>query len=38
MVELPSDRLYSAVILFTLIWLVLVFRPQGFTPFVYFQF
>ncbi|MBN2021467.1 MAG: MBOAT family protein [Pirellulales bacterium] len=36
--ELPADRWYTPAILFFLIWLVLLFRPEAFTPFVYFQF
>lgn len=38
LVELPADRWYTPVILFLLIYLVLLFQPQEFTPFIYFQF
>lgn len=37
-VELKADRWYTPVILFTLIYLVLVFQPTIFKPFIYFQF
>jgi alginate O-acetyltransferase complex protein AlgI len=36
--ELPPDRWYTPAVLFTLIGLVVVFYPKGFTPFIYFQF
>lgn len=36
--ELPPDRWYGPGILFLLLWLVIEFAPQGFQPFVYFQF
>lgn len=35
---LPPDRWYTPVILFTLLWLVIIFYPEGFQPFIYFQF
>jgi alginate O-acetyltransferase complex protein AlgI len=31
-------RWYSPALLFSLLWLVAVFHPQGFNPFIYFQF
>jgi alginate O-acetyltransferase complex protein AlgI len=36
--ELPHNKLYTPVILCLLVWLVVVFRPTGFQPFIYFQF
>ncbi len=33
-----SARWYSPAILFSLLWLVAVFYPEGFKPFIYFQF
>jgi len=38
LVELPAGRWYTPVALFILIYLVLLFQPKDFTPFVYFQF
>lgn len=36
---LPEQaRWYSPALLFSLLWLVVIFYPQGFTPFIYFQF
>lgn len=37
-VDLQPKRWSTPIILFFLIYLVLLFRPSGFTPFVYFQF
>jgi alginate O-acetyltransferase complex protein AlgI len=37
-VELPAHRWYTPVILFTMIYLVLLYHPTQFTPFIYFQF
>ena len=36
--RLAYNRLATPVALFSMWWLVLVFPPSGFTPFVYFQF
>lgn len=36
--EFAPDRWYTPAILFFLLWTVVVFRPKGFTPFIYFQF
>ena len=36
--ELRTDRFYTPVVLFTMLYLVIVFPPTGFRPFVYFQF
>ena len=36
--ELKYDQLRTPVALFTMIWLVFIYYPQGFQPFVYFQF
>lgn len=33
-----AARAYSPALLFSLIWLVAVFYPKGFNPFIYFQF
>ena len=38
LVDLPADRWYTPVILILLIYLVILFQPTGFTPFIYFQF
>jgi alginate O-acetyltransferase complex protein AlgI len=35
---LPANRLRSATVLLTMIWLVVVFHPRNFSPFIYFQF
>lgn len=37
-VELRPDRWYTPTILFLMVYSVLLFRPTGFAPFVYFQF
>ncbi|MEL7499320.1 MAG: MBOAT family O-acyltransferase [Planctomycetota bacterium] len=37
-VELKPDRWYTPVLLFTMIYLVLIFQPTSFKPFIYFQF
>ncbi len=36
--QLPADKWYTPFILFTLIWIMILFRARGFHPFVYFQF
>jgi len=36
--RLAPDRILSPVALFSMWWLVLAFPPEGFNPFVYFQF
>jgi alginate O-acetyltransferase complex protein AlgI len=36
--QLSAARLSTPVLLFLMLWLVLVFAPQGFTPFIYFRF
>jgi alginate O-acetyltransferase complex protein AlgI len=36
--RLAYNRLVTPIVLFSMWWLVLVFPPKGFTPFVYFQF
>ena len=36
--QLLPDRIITPVVLFSIWWLVLAFPPQGFNPFVYFQF
>jgi len=36
--DLPATSWYTPVILFLLLWLVLIFPPRGFNPFIYFQF
>jgi alginate O-acetyltransferase complex protein AlgI len=33
--ELPYNSIYSYTILFTMVWMVIVFHPTEFTPFVY---
>ncbi len=33
-----SARVYSPAILFSLLWLAIIFQPIGFNPFIYFQF
>ena len=38
LVDLPHDKWYTPAILFTLLYLVFVFYPEGFKPFIYFQF
>ncbi len=38
LVDLPPGKWYTAFILFTMVWLVILFRARGFHPFVYFQF
>ena len=35
---LQHDRLKTPIAIFTMLWLVLIYRPRGFTPFIYFQF
>lgn len=37
-VHLPLNARYTPAVLFCLIWLVIVFSPRGFHPFMYFQF
>lgn len=37
-VELPSKAIYTPTVLFTMLWLVIVFHPSDFQPFVYLQF
>jgi alginate O-acetyltransferase complex protein AlgI len=37
-IELPMNAWYTPVVLFVLIWLVLLYHPVGFQPFIYFQF
>lgn len=34
----PIDAWYTPAVLFSLIWMVLIFHPTGFNPFIYFQF
>ena len=36
--QLKEQRAYSPAVLLSMWWLVLVFYPTGFTPFIYFQF
>ena len=36
--ELPADSVMAPVVLFSMIWLTIVFFPQGFQPFIYFRF
>jgi alginate O-acetyltransferase complex protein AlgI len=36
--ELPADRWYGVASLFILLFLVVLFFPRGFQPFIYFQF
>ena len=33
-----SARIYSPALLFSLLWLAIIFYPHGFNPFIYFQF
>jgi alginate O-acetyltransferase complex protein AlgI len=35
---LPANRVRSAAVLLTMIWVVVVFHPRDFQPFIYFQF
>ena len=36
--RLPADRWYSPVVVTIMIWCLILYAPQGFRPFVYFQF
>ncbi|CCH49927.1 MBOAT family O-acyltransferase [Pseudodesulfovibrio piezophilus] len=36
--ESETVRWYSPALLFSLLWLVIIFQPTGFNPFIYFQF
>ena len=36
--RLPADRWYSPTVVAILIWCLILYAPQGFRPFVYFQF
>ncbi len=36
--ELPHDRWYTPIVLFTMLGCVLVFHPENYNPFLYFQF
>jgi alginate O-acetyltransferase complex protein AlgI len=36
--KLPHHRLITPAVLFFLIWMVIIFQPERFAPFVYFQF
>lgn len=36
--ELEHGSVYGMTVLFTMVWLILVFYPRGFQPFIYFQF
>ena len=38
MMRLPADRWYAPVAVAIMIWCLLLYPPQGFRPFVYFQF
>jgi alginate O-acetyltransferase complex protein AlgI len=38
LLTLPADRWYTPVVLFSLLWLVIIFYPKEFAPFIYFQF
>jgi len=38
LLALRANRWYTPVILFALVWLVLLFQPKEFAPFIYFQF
>ncbi len=36
--EAPMQAWYSPVVIFVMLWLVLLYHPVGFQPFIYFQF
>jgi len=36
--ELPYGSVYSYTVLMTMLWMVVLFQPTGFAPFVYGQF
>ena len=36
--DLPVTKWHTPAVLFLMLWLVIVFPPSGFTPFIYFQF
>jgi alginate O-acetyltransferase complex protein AlgI len=38
LIERQADHLVSPITLFVLIWLIIIYYPHGFQPFVYFQF
>ncbi len=33
--ELPYNSIYSYTVLFTMVWMIIIFHPTEFTPFVY---
>ena len=36
--SLPYDSIKTPIVLFTMLWLVVIFYPKDFSPFIYFQF
>lgn len=37
-IVLEPSSVYTPIVLFTMIWLVIIYSPRGFHPFIYFQF